>query len=205
MHLVNRLVPGLVAGSLVLGAASGVFAAKAPRVHTAVAFGQVSNLSTAGFTLTRTPKSGTPVTVNVTLAATTKEKALKGTTGALADGEYAAVIGPKSTAGIAANRVAFSVKPGPARRVAVRLNRHLLRRAAGTVSQTGTGTFSITTAKNKTVTFTVTTTTRVVASKKVTTTPSIATGERVVVFFRRDAKTKTLTAVRVSVRPAKTA
>jgi len=63
MKATRYLAPSLLAGSLLVGGASSTFAAQktvvAPR---ALAYGQVSNLTTTGFTLTRTPKKVGSVT-----------------------------------------------------------------------------------------------------------------------------------------------
>ena len=116
-HLTHRLGAGLLAGVVLVGGTTGALAAKGTKVHAnrAVATGLVSNLSATGFTLTRTTKATATTaaaikTTQVALNATVKERATKGTTGALANGEYALVVGQKTTAGITAKRVVFSTE-----------------------------------------------------------------------------------------------
>jgi hypothetical protein len=192
MKLTRYLVPSVLAGSLLVGGASGVFAAQ-NRVATAraLAYGQVSNLSTGGFTLTRTPKkagsSASLTVVKVLLSSATKEKARKGTTGALTNGEYALVVGAKGAPGISANRVLYS---------STGFNAHRLLRgrlAVGLVngSATTSTSISITTAHGKTLVFAVTPQTRYRIGKALTTTaPTFTNGEKVRVRFARIAATK---------------
>ncbi len=213
MKITRYLVPSLLAGSLVVGGASGVFAAqKKVATPRAFAYGQVSNLSSAGFTLTRTPKkagsAASSKAVQVVLSSTTKEKTRKGTTGALTNGEYAFVVGGKSTSGISANRVLFSSKPfnahrliqrTKAKRLAHRIAHGLLRRhlVVGLVNGTATTStsISITTAKGKTLVFAITPQTKYRVNKALTTTsPAFTNGEKVRVRFARNAATKSQTA-----------
>lgn len=209
MHFVHRLVPGVLAGSLLLGGVSGAFAASPHKaVKFGYAYGQVANLSTSSFTLTRTnAKTGATKSVQVSLSGTTKEKARKGTTGALANGEWALAVGPKSTAGIAANRVLYSSKKFKASVIILRLKlqraialarRH---RVAGTVSPNQTaGTLTITTKKGKSISFQLAATTKyAVSGQAATTAPTFTAGEKVVVWFKRDRATKTWVALRVNV------
>lgn len=226
MRHTHRLIPGLLAGSLLIGGASGVFAAQG-KAHTKArvgfATGQVSNLSATGFTLTRAPKVAkagvTPKTFQVSLGATgpstgnasAKEHARKGTTGALANGEFAFVVGQKTATGVTAQRVVYSAKRFNVRRLiaqvrahrlANRLAKRLARRSLrhnfvrGTVNASSTaGTLSITTKKGKTFTFAIGTTTKYRVNKQLSTTPlTFTTGEKVVVRFARNGKSHTMTA-----------
>lgn len=202
MHGIHRLVPGVLAGALLVGSASGAFAASNAVTHRAAAYGQVSNLSASGFTLTRTPKkagaNATPKVVQVSLSSTTKEKARKGTAGALANGEYAFVVGAKSASGIAATRVLFSSTAFKAHRL---LSRHA---AAGTVNSAATTStsISITTPKGKTLAFAITAQTKYRVNKHLTTTaPAFTNGEKVRVRYSRDTTTKALTARVIVVVP----
>lgn len=210
MNITRYLVPSLLAGSLLAGSASGVFAAHKKGMHrhaVAFAYGQVSNLSAAGFTLTKNPKkalAGTPAkVVQVGLSGTTKEKARKGTSGTLANGEYVLVTGPRSSAGISAKRVLYSSKAFNGRRMirrarAERILRMLRRHVvAGTVNSTGTtsSSLAITTRKGKTLTFAITAQTAFRVNKQRTTTaPTFTSGERVRVLFSRSRTTHTRTA-----------
>jgi len=203
----------LLAGALLVGGGSSVLAAKgkATTPH-AFAYGKVSNLSAGGFTLTRIPKKAASTTaakvVQVTLSGTTKEKARKGTTGALSNGEWAFVVGAKATTGISANRVVYSVKAFNAHRMSLRIraqriHRLLLRHAAvGKVSATSSTSLSITTAKGKTLTFAITSQTKYRVNKQLATTvPSFTKGEKVRVRFVSNATTKSLTARVIIVVP----
>ncbi len=185
----NRVASGVLAGTLLLTGVSSAFAASGllARTHPAVAVGQVSNLSTSGFTLTRlNKKTNASVVVNVTVSATTRERALKGTAGALANGEYAAAVGVKSSDGsITATRVVYSSKPLPVRRAVQRVRNHLLRAVGGTVATSSASSISVTTKKGKTYTFNITAQTKFrVSGKAVTTAPSFTQGEHVFVVFR---------------------
>jgi hypothetical protein len=168
------------------GNGKAVKAVAAPRIG--VAFGQVSNLTTNGFTLTRTVKAKTtgatsPVQTQVTVTATTKEQARKGTTGALANGEYALVAGVKSKGAVTATRVLYSVKPF---RVA------LSHRVAGAVTQSSPTSLTIQTRAGATYTFTINAQTKFRVNKQTqTTAPTFTTGERVVVVFIRAKATGT--------------
>lgn len=219
MKLTRYLVPSLLAGSLLAGGASSSFAAqKKVATPRAVAYGQVSNLTTTGFTLTRTWKKAgaTPKVVQVALSSTTKEQARKGTTGALATGEYAFVVGAKGATGVAANRVLYSTKAFNAKRLiqrikaqrlAQRIAHRLLRphAAAGLVNgaTTTSTSIAITTAKGKALVFAITPQTKYRVNKALTTTaPTFTNGEKVRVRFTRAAATKTLTARVITVVPA---
>lgn len=222
MKRTRYLVPSLLAGSLIMGGASGVFAAQhkvaTPR---AFAYGQVSSLSSAGFTLTRTPKKAgsatSSIVVQVALSSMTKEKTRKGTTGALTNSEYAFVVGGKGTSGISAKRVLYSSKPFNAHRLILRMRaqrlahrsaRHLLRshRAFGLVNGTATTStsISITTAKGKTLVFAITPQTKYRANRiLMATAPTFTNGEKVRVRFARDTATKSRTARVITVVAAK--
>jgi hypothetical protein len=200
MRIAHRLVPGLLAGSLVVGGVSAVFAAPA-KPHWAALGGQVSNLSGATFTLTLNPKAAaagkTVKTVQVTLAATAKQRARAGTTGALADGDYAVVVGTRTQTAMTANRVVYSAKAFAVARVAAGIRaRHTLsvlahHRARGTV-QSGTATsLVILTRAGKTLTFQLTATTNFRVNGQVShTAPTFAAGQKVVVVFTVDKATK---------------
>jgi hypothetical protein len=189
-------------------------AAAQPKVG--YAYGQVTNLSSDGssFTLTWTPKAAqgntaAPKTVQVSVTTATKERTRKGTTGPLAPGDYALVVGTTSPTGLTARRVLYSVSPFKGRAIIARIALH---RVAGTVSATTTAggttpaTLTIVTKTNKTLTFTITATTRFRVNKVLQTTPPAFTaGERVIVRYRRATQTKTLIAIAVVVPAAKTA
>jgi hypothetical protein len=202
-QLTHRLGAGLLAGIVLVGGTTGALAAKGTKVHAnrAVATGLVSNLSTTGFTLTRTTKATATTaaavkTSQVTLNATVKQRATKGTAGVLANGEYALVIGQKTAAGLTAKRVVYSTTAKGLRH-AVRL---LARMRAGTVSAITPAGITITSKAGKTFTFTLTTTTTYRVNKQATTTvPTFTTGEKVRVLFRRDRATKSLIALAIVV------
>jgi len=193
----------MLAGSLLVGSTSGVFAAKSKvAAHRASAYGQVSNLTVSGFTLTWTPKkagsAASPKVVQVLLSSTTKEKARTGTTGPLTNGEYAFVVGTKGATGISANRVLYSHVAFNAHRL---LRRHLVVGLVNGAATTSTS-ISITTAKGKTLVFAITPQTRYRINKVLTTTaPTLTNGEKVRVRFARNAATKTLTALVIAVVP----
>jgi hypothetical protein len=200
MKFKRYLIPSLLAGSLLVGGTSGVFAAKnkvaAPR---AFAYGQVSNLSTTGFTLTRTPKNGPSKVVQVLLNGTTKEKARQGTTGPLTNGEYALVVGASGASGITANRVLYSSTAFNAHRS---LRGHLAVGLVNGAATTATS-MSITTAKGKTLVFAITPQTRYRVNKILTSTaPTFTNGEKVRVLFSRNAATNGLIAHVIAVVPA---
>lgn len=219
MKTSNRLLPGLLAGSLMLGGVSGAFASAPQKAagKFGVAAGQVANLSGTGFTLTRTVKSatvgGTPTTLTlaVTVSATTKEVARKGTTGTLTNGEYVLVAGKKSTSGIVARRVIFSSKPFRAGLLARKMMaRHTLKaiarrqhRVAGTVTGTTATSLTLQTLKGKPLTFGITTATRFhVNGQLQASEPTFTAGERVIVRFVRNKTTKSLVARAINVRAA---
>jgi hypothetical protein len=197
MKFKRLLVPSLLAGSLLVGSTSGTFAAqKKAAAHSAFAYGQVSNLSAAGFTLTRTSKKSTtpPKVFQVLLSSTTKEKARKGTTGAMASGEYAFVAGANGASGISASRVLYSSKA---------FNAHRSHRAAGLVnaSATTSTSLSITTVKGKTLVFAIGPQTKYRVNKVLATiAPTFTNGEKVRVRYTRNPATKALTARVIGVR-----
>lgn len=217
MHLTHRIGAGVVAGSMLFGGAAGVMAAgngkavkavAAPRVG--LAFGQVSNLSATGFTLTRVAKAKTTgataqLLTQVTITATTKEQARKGTAGPLANGEYALVAGVKSKGAVTATRVLYSTKPF----------RHVLsHRVRGFVTASSAGSLTIETRAGASYTFAITAQTKFRVNKQVqTTAPTFTTGERVIVVFTREkasatgaaATIPTLVARGIAVPAAKTA
>lgn len=204
MRMTHRFIPGLLAGSLLAGGASGALAAKnhPASVGLARAAGQVSNLSATGFTLTETPRKATQgttaavKTVQINLTAATRETAVVGTTGALANGEYVVVAGQKTATGITARRVLYSVKP---------IHR-AHNRVTGTVQGSTATTLTVQTRKGKLVTFTLTAQTRYRAgAQALQAVPAFTAGERVAVSFKRDKATKVVTAVAVVVLPAKPA
>jgi hypothetical protein len=203
MSLMTKIVPAAVAGSLLLGGASGVLAAKtkAPQVKRAARAGQVSNLSATGFTLTWTPKTGkngaapTSRSVQVATSTTTVEKARKGTTGTLANGDFAAVLGTRAKGTVTAKRVLFATS-------AFKLRRHAV---VGTVAAgTSATSLVITTRAGKTRTLAITAATKFFQGKTAATAPlALTTGEKVVVRFGRDATVKTqLDALAIRVRAA---
>jgi hypothetical protein len=197
MKFKRLLVPSLLAGSLLVGSTSGTFAAqKKAAAHSAFAYGQVSNLSAAGFTLTRTSKKAAtaPKVFQVILNSTTKEKARKGTAGALANGEYAFVAGAHGASGISASGVLYSNKA---------FNAHRSHRAAGLVnaSATTSSSLSITTAKGKTLVFAIGLQTKYRVNKVLATAaPTFTNGEKVRVRYTRNPATKALTARVIGVR-----
>lgn len=214
-RLAHRLVPGILAGALLLPGGSGILAASAKaQPRAAFVYGQVSNLSTDGtsFTLTWTPKAAqgataTPTTVQVLVTTATKEKPRKGTTGALVPGDYALVVGTQSQAGLTARRILYSATAFNGRAIIARLAVH---RAVGTVSATtaasaaAPATVTIVTKVNKSLTFTITATTKFRVNKTLqSAAPTFTQGERIIVRFRRDAKTKTLVAVAIAIPAAK--
>jgi hypothetical protein len=195
MHLTHRIAAGLVAGSMLFGGAAGVMAAgngkavkaiAAPRVG--VAYGQVSNLLATGFTLTRTVKSRTTgtttqVQTQVTIIATTKEQARRGTTGALANGDYALVAGVKTKGAVTATRVLYSIKP---------FRHALTHRVAGSVVTSSATSLTIQTRAGATYTFTINAQTKFRVNKVTqTAAPTFTTGERVIVVFIRAKATGT--------------
>ncbi|MGH2518991.1 MAG: hypothetical protein ACRDF8_04245, partial [Chloroflexota bacterium] len=173
MRTPTRLAGGLLAGALLLGTAGSVIAAPAAaKAHPSFAVGQVSNLSSTGFTLSHVnKKTSATVSVTVALIATSKEHAIKGTTGSLANGEYALVTGSRSSAGLTGRQVYFSTAKIKAKRiraarirtlqrqVAVLRARHHVVAGAVTTGTQGT-TLAILTKNGKTRDFTLTTTTK---------------------------------------------
>jgi len=212
MRIVHRLVPGLLAGSLLLGGASGVLAAKGKATaRWAVAGGQISSRSGNSFTLTLNPKAvakGTAAkTLQVTLAPNAKQQARKGTTGALAAGDYAVVVGIRIPTSMTANRVVYSATAFPTGRMvrAIRA-RHTLavlahRTARGTVQSSTATTLVIATKAGKTLTFQITTATHFrVNGQLAPAAPIFTSGEQVAVRYTKDNTTKQLVASAVIVR-----
>jgi hypothetical protein len=190
MHRVHRLVPGLVAGSLLLSGASGVFAAKTHKAHArnGIVAGQVSNVSATGFTLTFTPKTGkngaAPVTrtFQVATTSTTKEVARRRTTGSIVNGDFAYVAGARTKGAVAAKRVVYSTST-----FKLRLHRAIGTVAAGTTATT----LVVTTRAGKTATFSVTATTKFRVGKTLQTAPvALTAGQKVLVHFGRDKTVK---------------
>lgn len=186
MHAARTVVPGLLAGALLLGGTSGVLAAKGKfSTHRAVLFGQVSNLSTSGFTLSWTPKAGKNAgitkSVTVTTSSTTTERGPKGAT--LANGDYAFVPGTRVGATVTAVRVAFSTTAFTARQ-RLALTGRLVH---GTVVSSTTGQLVIAVGKKgRTLTFTLDATTKYRVNKQVTTSqPVFTAGEKVTIAFTR--------------------
>jgi hypothetical protein len=216
MYVAQRFVPGLLAGALVLGSGSGVLAAKnTAKAKFAVTAGQVSNLSTQGFTLTLPQKKGATApakTFQVSVDAKTKETARKGTTGTLANGFYVVVVGKKTGTAILARHILFSATAFKVGKVVRRVKAtHMLKvlarhTAAGTVNLSATTSTSlvITTKKGKTLTFVLNAQTKFRASGQLlTAAPTFTNGQRVRVLFRNDKATKSHVALVVAL--AKTA
>ena len=192
MHLTHRVAAGVLAASLVASGATSVFAkthGNAKKAgNRAAAYGQVSGLSTSGFTLTtiaRTTKSGKTVAaraITVATTATTRITPRKGQTGALANGDYAVVLGSRTGTSIAAARVVFSTQAF--QRAAKEALAHRVRRAAGTVtSSTGTS-LTIQTRAGKALSFVLTGRTHFrVDGTKATSAPTLTAGEKVRVRF----------------------
>lgn len=210
MKFAYRLGAGLMAGSLLFAGAGGALAAgKATKaVPPAYAYGQVSGVSATGFTLTPIAKkaaAGTtaaPVTpIAVTTSTSTKERALKGTTGTLADNEYALVIGTRSATGITAKRVLFSVKKFRAGKLIKRIRALAPKRVVGAVTGSAAGSLSILTKAGKTFTFSITTKTHFrVNGQAATTAPAFTTGEKVRVVYHLNPTDNTLVANAIAVR-----
>ena len=212
MHIVHRLAPGLLAGSLVLSGASGALAAKAKaKVRFAVVSGQISAVAGNTFTLTLNPKAATQGkttrTVQVTLAPNAKLQPRAGTTGAIANGYYAVVVGTRAESAVTARRVIYSATAFRTARVASGIRaRHTLaalshRTARGTVQSSTATSLVITTRAGKTLTFQLTSTTQFrVKGQLSQTAPTFASGQQVVVRYTRDKTTSQLTASAVNVR-----
>jgi hypothetical protein len=212
MRIAHRLMPGLLGGSLLLGGASGALAANAtPKPHWIAVGGQISALSGTTFTLTLNPKAAlagkTAKTVQVTLAATTKQQPRVGTTAALANGDYAVVVGTGTQTAVTATRTIFSATSFPVARVVsllraqhtiAVLSRHTVR---GTV-QAGTATnLTITTKAGKTLTFQLTATTNFRANGQVThTVPAFTSGQAVTIVYTVDKATKQAMAAAVTIQ-----
>jgi hypothetical protein len=212
MCIALRLVPGLLAGSVLLGDVSGVLAAtRTPKPHWIALGGQVSALSGSTFTLTLNPKAvakrTTPKTVQVTLAVTTKQQPRVGTTAPLASGDFAVVVGTGTQTAVTATHTIYGATTFPVARVASRLraqhtlavlSRHTVR---GTV-QTGTTTGpTITTKAGKTLTFQLTPTTNFRAKGFVShTAPTFTSGQKVTIVYTVNKSTKQDMAAAVTLR-----
>jgi len=212
MRIVHRLVPGLLAASLLLAGASGALAANGKATpRWAVAGGQISSLAGNALTLTLNPKAvakGTAArTLQVTLAPAVKEQARKGTTGVPAAGDYAVVVGTRSQTSMTANRVVYSATAFPTGRLVRTIRaRHTLavlahHTARGTV-QSSTGMSLVTaTRAGKTLTFQLTSSTRFrVNGQLAQAAPTFTNGEQVAVRYTRDKTTQQLVASAVIVR-----
>jgi hypothetical protein len=212
MRIAHRLVPGLLAGSLLLGGASGALAATAtPKPHWLALGGQVSALSGNTFILTRNPqaaaKGKVAQIVQVTLAATAKQQPRTGTTAPLANGDYAVVVGTGTQTAVTATRAIYSATAFRTARVASGVRaRHTLyvlshHRARGAV-QTSTSTgLTITNKAGKTLTFQLTATTNFRVSGQVShTAPAFTNGQQVVVVYTVDQTTKQPIATAVAIK-----
>lgn len=210
MHLTHRLAAGVLAASLVASGATSAFA-KGHKVQNGVnragAYGQVSNLSQTGFTLTtiaRTTKTGATVpsqAITVALAATTKVQARKGETAALANGDYAVVLGTKSTNGIAAARVIYSAQPFV--KAGTKTVARQVRGAAGTITASSGTSLTIQTGTGKSLTFTITAKTNFrVNGTKAAAAPTLTVGQKARVLYTVDATSKSLIARVIAVRTA---
>jgi hypothetical protein len=212
MRIVHRLVPGLLAGSLLLGGASGALAANAtPKAHWIAVGGQVSALSGSSFTLTLNPKAalaGKPAkTVQVTLVTTTKQQPRVGTTATLANGDYAVVVGTGTQTAVTANRAIYSATVFPVARVVsllraqhtiAVLSRHTVR---GTVQSASTTGLTITTKAGKTLTFQFTATTNFRANGQVShTAPTFTSGQSVTIDYTINKTTKQAVAAAVALQ-----
>lgn len=212
MHIAHRLVPGLLAGSLFVGGASGVLAAKGThKAHWIAVGGQVSALSGSTFTLTLNPRAAsagkTSKTVQVTLAATAKQQPRTGTTAPLATGDYAVVVGTGTQTSVTATRTLYSVTVFPtgrvvsllrARHTIAVLSHHTVRGTVQTGSATG---LTITTRAGKTLTFQLTSTTSFRAGGLIShTAPTFTSGQTVVIVYTVDKATKQSVATAVAVK-----
>lgn len=224
MQLTHRIAPGLVGGALLLSSVSGAFAAQAPTtpVRLVVVAGQVSGLpaaSASGFTLTWTPKKAgaAPKTWQILTTPTTREVPVRGTTGALQNGEYALVVGTSATAGVTARSIRYSVTPFTARQVAIVRLRVRLAVLTAARAHTVRGTLNLlqSTSSNLSVTVTTKAGTKIVmfaitpatkfrigTAAATATAPVFTNGEKVVVRYKRDAATKALDALVVRVPAA---
>jgi len=210
MRIAHRLVPGLLAGCLMLGGASGVFAAPAKaKAHWAALGGTVSNLSGNTFTLTLNPKAAaagkTAKTVQVTVTPTAKVQARTGTTGTLANNDYAVVVGTRAQTSVTANRVLYGATAFPVGRTVARIRaNHTLNvlahhRARGTVQSSTPTSLVIVNKAGKTLTFQLNATTNYRANAQVThTAPAFSAGQSVAVVYTVDKSTKQLTATSVA-------
>jgi hypothetical protein len=200
MRTTPRFAAGIAAGLLLLGSATqwvpGASAASAAPRSMAAA-GLVSNLSPTSFTLTRTlqhPRANgsTTVVVQVSTTPTTKEIARKGTTGALANGDYAFVGGLRTGSTLSARRVLYAATP-------FTVHRH---RVIGTVSASSATFLTVQTRNGKSVTFEINGQTHYRVNKQLqSAAPQLTTGERVAVRFRLDKATKGLLARVIAVLP----
>jgi hypothetical protein len=213
MRIAHRLVPGLLAGSLLAGGATGALAATGTPQPAWIALGgQISALSGSTFTLTLNPRAAlagkTPKTVQVTLAANAKQQPLSGTTATLANGDYAVVVGTGTQTAVTATRTIYSATTFPtgrlvgllrARHTIAVLSRHTVQ---GTV-QTGTTTsLTITTRAGKTLTFQLTPSTSFRANGGLVshTAPAFTSGQKVVIVYTVDQTTKQPIAAAVAIK-----
>jgi hypothetical protein len=198
----SALIAAVLGGSLLASGAASTFAASAhAQNHRARAYGQV-HLVPGGFILTlKHPRAdgATTVTVQVPTNPAPKEIARKGTTVPLDEGDYALVVGTKSTTGLVASRVLYSDAPFKVHR----------SRAIGTVTAitlNGSTLTSITiqTKKGKSLDFEITAQTHYRVNKQLqSAAPTFAQGERVAIRFTIDKATKHRLALVISVRPTK--
>jgi hypothetical protein len=183
----TALAAAILGSSLLATGTISTLAASAPaHPRHGVAYGQVSGLSPNGFTLTRTLKhpranGSTTVVVTVSTTAATKEMARKGTTGVLANGEYALVTGMKSGSDLRAQRILYSATP-------FTVHRH---RVVGTVLASSATALTIQTRTGKSITIAINSATHYRVNKQLqSAAPPLTTGERVAVRFTLDKATK---------------
>lgn len=210
MRIAHRLAPGLLAGSLILGGVSAVSAAPAkPKPRWTALGGQVSNLTGNTFTLTLNPKAAasgkTVQTVQVTLAPTAKEQPRAGTTGVLANNDYAVVVGTRLQTNVTANRVLYGATAFRVARVVagIRANHTLYvlahHRARGTIQSSTSTSLVIVNKAGKTLTFQLNSATNYRANAQVShTAPTFVAGQSVAVVFTVDKVTKQFTATSVA-------
>jgi hypothetical protein len=210
MRIAHRLASAVLAGSLLLGGASGVLAAKGVAgAHWAALGGQITNLSGNTFTLTLNPTAATAGTaantVQVTLAANAKQQARQGTAGPLANGDYAIVVGTRAQTSFTANRVIYSATAFRTGRVAAGIRaRHTLNALShhtvrGTVQSSTATALTITTRAGKSMTFQLAATTNFRVNGQVShTAPAFTSGQQVTVVFTVDKTSKQATATAVA-------
>jgi hypothetical protein len=208
MRPTTRLTAGALAAGLLLTTAAGTFAAKGTKAPGTVTFaaGQVSNLAPAGFTLTSTRKASataapTTQTLQVVVDAKTKERARKGTTGALVNGEYAVVVGRVTATGLTARVIVYSSTAFKGNRAGRRVLAALRHRAAGTVTAASATSVTIQTKNGKSRIFGIMAGTRfLVNGKAQQTVQTLTIGQTIVVRFARDKTTKTFVARAINIR-----